>query len=91
MADETTTEIIMNIPLRKAFKGSKKRRADTAISIVKTHVSRFTKTEISKVWVDGKINEEIWKRGKYKIPGSVRVKILKLQNGETEVLMPTND
>ncbi|MCL4350124.1 MAG: 50S ribosomal protein L31e [Candidatus Thermoplasmatota archaeon] len=91
MADETTTEIMMNIPLRKAFLSSKKRRADTAMTIVKQHVSRFTKTEIDKVWVDGKINEEIWKRGKYKIPGTVRVKILKLQNGETEVLMPTND
>ncbi|MGP6207189.1 50S ribosomal protein L31e [Cuniculiplasma sp. SKW3] len=88
MADEVSNEILMNIPLRKAFSSSKKRRADTAIRIIREHVSRYTKTELSQVWIDGKINEEIWKRGKYKIPGNLKVKVLKLQNGETEVLMP---
>jgi large subunit ribosomal protein L31e len=88
MADDVSNEILMNIPLRKAFASSKKRRTDTAIKIIREHVSRYTKTELSQVWIDGKINEEIWKRGKSKIPGNFKVKVLKLQNGETEVLMP---
>ncbi len=86
--DEVNNEILMNIPLNKALRSSKKRRADTAIRIIREHVSRFTKTEISQVWIDGKINEEVWKRGKSHIPGTIQVKVLKLQNGETEVLMP---
>ena len=86
--DEISNEILMNIPLRKAFRSSKKRRTDTAIRMIREHVSRYTKTELSQVWIDGKINEEVWKRSKSKIPGNIQVKVLKLQNGETEVLMP---
>lgn len=88
MADDVSNEIIITVNLRKAVNSSKKRRADSAISILKQSVARYTKTEIGKVWIDQKVNEEIWKRGKYKIPSYIKVKALKLQNGETEILMP---
>jgi large subunit ribosomal protein L31e len=86
--DDLSNEILMNITLRKAFNSSKARRADTAIKIIKESVARFTKSDLDNVWIDGKINEEIWKRGRTKIPGNIKVKVLKLQNDEIEVLMP---
>ncbi len=86
--DDMTNEILMNIPLRKAFRSSRRRRADTAIKIVKESVAKFTKSELKNVWIDSKINEEIWKRGRFNIPSSISVKVLKLQNDEIEVLMP---
>ncbi len=86
--DELSNELLMNIPLRKAFNSSKRRRADTAMKIVKQTVSKFTKSDIENVWIDSKINEEIWKRGRFKIPSHIQVKVLKLQNDEIEVLMP---
>ncbi len=88
MADETNNEVLMNITLRKAFNSSKRRRADTALKLIREHVARYTKTDLKNVWIDGKINEEIWKRGKFKIPGNIQVKVLKLENDEIEVLMP---
>ncbi|MHB1441057.1 MAG: 50S ribosomal protein L31e [Cuniculiplasma sp.] len=89
MADDSVNdEILMNIPLRKAFNSSKRRRADTAIKIIRESVARYTKSELDNVWIDSKINEEIWKRGKFKIPTSIQVKVLKLQNDEIEVLIP---
>ncbi|EQB68784.1 50S ribosomal protein L31e [Cuniculiplasma divulgatum] len=86
--DSVNDEMLMNIPLRKAFASSKRRRADTAIKVIRENVAKFTKSDIENVWIDSKINEEIWKRGRFKIPTSIQVKVLKLQNEEIEVLMP---
>ena len=86
--DSVNDEMFMNIPLRKAFSSSKRRRADTAIKLIRENVAKFTKSELENIWIDNKINEEIWKRGRFKIPTSIQVKVLKLQNDEIEVLMP---
>ncbi len=86
--DSVNDEMLMNIPLRKAFSSSKRRRADTAIKLIRENVAKFTKSELENIWIDNKINEEIWKRRRFKIPTSIQVKVLKLQNDEIEVLMP---
>ena len=86
--DSVNDEMLMNIPLRKAFSSSKRRRADTAIKLIRENVAKFTKSELENIWIDNKINEEIWKRGRFKIPTSIQVKVLKLQNDEIEVLIP---
>ena len=86
--DSVNDEMLMNIPLRKAFSSSKRRRADTAIKLIRENVAKYTKSELENIWIDNKINEEIWKRGRFKIPTSIQVKVLKLQNDEIEVLMP---
>ena len=86
--DSVNDEMLMSIPLRKAFSSSKRRRADTAIKLIRENVAKHTKSELENIWIDNKINEEIWKRGRFKIPTSIQVKVLKLQNDEIEVLMP---
>jgi len=86
--NQVSNEMLLMIPLRKAKLSSRSRRADTAISIIKENVARFAKAEPDKIWVDNRVNELIWSRGKKKIPSSIQVKIIKLQEGTTEVLLP---
>ena len=86
--NQVSNEMLLMIPLRKAKLSSRSRRADTAIKIIKESVARFAKAEPDKIWVDNRVNELIWSRGKKKIPSSIQVKIIKLQEGTTEVLLP---
>ncbi len=85
---EVQNEVILNVPLRKAKLSSERRRADTAVSVLKTFVSKNTKTEISKIWIDTTVNERLWERGRTKIPSKLTVKVIKLQDGTAEVLLP---
>ncbi|MFG1460655.1 MAG: 50S ribosomal protein L31e [Thermoplasmataceae archaeon] len=89
MADEeVTAELLMNIPLRDAKASSKIRRADTAVSIVRRHVSRHAKVPLEDVWIDPKINELIWGTGRKNIASKISVKVVKLQDGTAEVISP---
>lgn len=86
--NEVSNEILLNIPLRKAKFSSRKRRADSVMAIIKEYVERFTKSENDKIWIDTKVNEAVWSRGRTKIPSRIQVKIIKLQEGTTEVILP---
>ena len=86
--NQVSNEMLLTIPLRKAKLSSRSRRADTAVKIIKESVARFSKAEPHKIWLDNRVNELIWSRGKKKIPSSIQVKIIKLQEGTTEVLLP---
>ena len=64
------------IPLRKEFlKAARWRRSKKAVSVVRSFVSKHTKTEEVKVgrW----LNETIWKRGGKNPPSRVRVDVKK--------------
>lgn len=86
--NEVSNEILLNIPLRKAKYSSRKRRADSVLAIIRQYVSRFTKSEMEKIWIDTKVNEAVWKRGRSRTPSHIQVKIIKLQEGTTEVILP---
>lgn len=86
--NEVSSEQLLRIPLRAALKSSKSRRADTALSLIKKHVSQHTNAPLEKIWIDTRVNEEIWKNGRENIPSHILVKIIKLQEGTTEVIMP---
>ncbi len=67
MADEK----IYTIPMRKAYRGVKTRRAKKAITIIKEYLIRHMKVEEVKI---GKtINESVWARGIQKPPRKVRI------------------
>jgi large subunit ribosomal protein L31e len=85
---EVTNELLLTIPLRKAKFSSKARRADTVMGIIREHVARYTKSPKDRVWIDTRVNEEIWKRGRTNIPSHIQVKVIKLQEGTTEVIIP---
>ncbi|BAB59152.1 ribosomal protein large subunit L31 [Thermoplasma volcanium GSS1] len=86
--DEVSKEIIMNIPLREAKLSSRKRRADTSISILRNYVSKKLKVDTSKIWIDPKVSETIWKKGREKPPSKLSLKIIKLEEGTTEIILP---
>jgi len=73
-----TKEIVYTIPLRKAKKKERNKRANAAIKIVKEFLQRHMK--VDKVKIDNKINEFIWERGMHKIPSKVKVKAIKNEN-----------
>lgn len=84
---EVSDELIYRISLRKAKLSSRARRGDTAISIVRSFVARHAKVDQENVWIDPKVNELVWSRGRRNIPQSLNVKVVKLQDGTAEVIM----
>ncbi|GGM67161.1 50S ribosomal protein L31e [Thermogymnomonas acidicola] len=85
---QATDEIVLNVPLRDARVVSRTRKADTAIEELRRFIARHTRTERGKIWIDNKVNEKVWERGKKKVPGKLTVKVVKLQDGTVEVIMP---
>ncbi len=85
MAEE---ERILNVPLRKAKMVPRTRRANYAIKLLRSHVARHMKVPVENVWVDTRVNEEIWKRGIQKPPSKITVKVIKFDEDTVEVLMP---
>ncbi len=74
----STNERIYTIPLRKAKRKERSKRANAAIRIIKEFLQRHMKVE--EVKMDNKINEFIWERGIHKIPSKVKVKVVKKEN-----------
>jgi len=77
---ESTAEVerVYVIPLRKAKRKPRSRRANAAIRVIKEFLQRHMKAEIVKI--DNKLNEFIWERGMHKIPSRVKVKAVKSGN-----------
>ncbi len=89
MADEDVTrEVIFNVPLRAVKGSSKARRADSAISYIKEFVSHHLKVNEDRIWMDPKVSEIIWKRGRTKPPSKISVKVIMLEEGTTEIIVP---
>ncbi len=86
--ENLTNEELITVSLRTARLSSKARRADTAIEIIKDKVARYTKSDKDKIWVDNKVNEEVWKKGRKHIPTKISLKIIKLEDGTTEIILP---
>ena len=82
-------ERIYTIPLRDVKGISRKRRANYAIKIIRNFIARHMKVPEENVWIDNRINEEVWKRGIEKPPSKITVKAVKFEEEESvEVLMP---
>lgn len=86
--NQYTDEIILNISLKEAKDSAVTRRADSAISVLKEKISRYAKIDEGKIWLDSKVNEAIWSRGRKSIPSALKVKIIKLSDGTAEVVLP---
>jgi len=85
MAEEI--ERIYVIPLRKTgFKSSK--AAPTAVKRVKNYLTRHMKVEEKNIWIDDSLNNALWSHGKYKMPGKIRVKAVKFDDGVVEAYLP---
>ena len=88
MAEEL--ERIFVIPLKtKGFKRSK--AAPTAVKRVKKYLTKHMKVEEKNIWIDDSLNNSLWSYGKYKMPGKIRVKAVKFDDGVVEAYLPEID
>ena len=86
MAEETTERIYV-IPLKqKGYKASI--AAPTAVKRVKQYLQKHMKVNEKDIWIDGSLNNELWSKGKYKMPNKVRVKAVKFEDGVVEAYLP---
>lgn len=82
-------ERIYTIPLRAAYyKAPRPKRANRAITEIKTFLARHMKSEAGKVWLDNPVNEAVWARGIQKPPRRIRVKAIRFDDGVVEVSLP---
>ena len=70
-------EKVFTIPLRKAWRTTRKRRAKKAITIIKEFLERHMKGEVK---IGKSINESIWARGIQNPPRRVRIHATKDEN-----------
>jgi large subunit ribosomal protein L31e len=75
-------ERIYVIPLAKAKKESRRKRAPKAIKEIRSFIVRHLKTE--SFVIDESINKKIWERGIEKIPPRIRVKVTEEEVEEEE-------
>ena len=85
MADEI--ERIYVIPLKK-FGAKSSVAAPIAVKRVKKYLTRHMKVEQKNIWIDDSLNNELWSRGKYKMPSKIRVKAVKFEDGVVEAYLP---
>lgn len=79
-------ERVVTVPLRDAKAEAKHKRADKAMSIVRSHLARQFSVEESDVRLDPSINEAVWERGRKKPPSKVRVRAARFEEeGEAVV------
>ncbi len=64
-------ERIFTIPLRKAYRASRDKRAKKAMSIIREFLKRHMKNE--EVVIGESINKAVWRRGAQKPPRRIRV------------------
>jgi large subunit ribosomal protein L31e len=74
--EEIIDERIYTVPLRKAYwTGSRLRRANRSVRILKEFVERHMKPE--ELLIQPEVNEQIWSRGMQKPPRRVRIRATK--------------
>ena len=74
--EEIIDERIYTVPLRKAYwTGSRLRRANRSVRILKEFVERHMKPE--ELLIQPEVNEEIWSRGMQKPPRRLRIRATK--------------
>jgi large subunit ribosomal protein L31e len=88
MADEKETMVIYNVPLRQAKTVPYTQRANKAVKVVREYVMRHTKSTEDKVWIDGKVNEALWAQSIQRPPSSIKLKVVKFEDGLVEVSLP---
>ena len=80
---------VYTIPLKKAWRRKKNRRAEAAMRFLRAFISRHMKTTPEKVKIDAKVNEKIWERSMNNPPRRIRVTATKADDGTVIVSLFT--
>jgi large subunit ribosomal protein L31e len=79
---EKLQEHIYIIPLRDARRAPRWKRSNTAIKDIRKYLARHMKSEDVKI--DKSINEKVWDRGSTKPPSKIRVRAMKMEDGQVQ-------
>jgi len=72
-------ERVVTVPLRKAKREPKHKRADRAMSLVRSHLAKQFAVDEEEVRLDPSINEAVWARGRKKPPSKLRVRAARFE------------
>ncbi len=72
-------ERVVTVPLREAKREPKHKRADRAMSLVRSHLAKQFAVEEEEVRLDPSINEAVWARGRKKPPSKLRVRAARFE------------
>lgn len=86
---EVVESRVYTVPLRDAWRASRKRRAERAINILKSFAMRHMKS--STVKISDEVNELIWKMSIQKPPRRIKVLMEKDEEGVVKVLLPKEE
>ena len=79
---EKMQEHIYIIPLREARRMPRWKRANGAIKDIRKYLAKHMKTDDVKL--DQGINEQVWNRGSTKPPSKIRVRVMKMEDGQVQ-------
>ena len=82
---EPVEERFYTVPLGRAWVAPRYRRAEKAISVLRTFVERHMKP--ASIVIDPKVNEAIWKRGIQNPPRKIRVRLSRDEDGTVTVAL----
>lgn len=72
-------ERVVTVPLRDAHAEAKHKRADKAVSLVRSHLAQHFSVDEGDVRLDPSINEAVWSRGRKKPPSKLRVRAARFE------------
>jgi len=79
---EKLQEHIYIIPLRDARRAPRWKRSNAAIKDIRKYLAKHMKS--GDVKLDKGINEKIWERGSTKPPTKIRVRAMKMEDGQVQ-------
>jgi large subunit ribosomal protein L31e len=79
---EKLEEHIYIIPLRDTRRAPRWKRANTAVKDIRKYLAKHMKSEDVKL--DKSINEKVWERGSTKPPTKIRIRAMKMEDGQVQ-------
>jgi len=79
---EKLQEHIYIIPLRDSRRAPRWKRSNTAIKDIRKYLAKHMKSEDVKI--DKSINEKVWDRGSTKPPSKIRIRAMKMEDGQVQ-------
>ena len=76
---------VYTVPLKKAWRKHKNRRAEAAVRFLRRFVARHMKVEESEVKIEEEVNKAIWARSMNNPPRKIRVVVQKTDEGKVRV------
>lgn len=79
---EKLEEHIYIIPLRDSRRAPRWKRSNAAIKDVRKFLAKHMKSD--EVKLDRSINEKVWSRGAEKPPSKIRIRAMKMEDGQVQ-------